>query len=550
MAKPEGVKLEYCPNCKKRSLFWNQTKQLWECLNTGCRLKYTSQEFSEYWYNQYKQQSKESTQGRVSPKAKQISFSAPLWLVNILESKRFWKLLICSAVVWWCWTAIQYSGNSIGLAFGLAVPILLLYAVKIILRRFLSDYKTLASQHQLSRVFYLIRKSPFLRFAIILATIALLVTTIWGMTGFVYRLITSPSPVYLLNMLVLIIAQIWLLSWLCGTLKHSRQLSSKPRFAVVFWSLFAVAVFCAFVGIRPFSDAKAIVLTSTKSAIISITEWWGHQQEQTTATIEPPSGSTTEPPAENQSPSPSINTSQGITNFYNVQPPYAKTFGGVSIHLMNNQNSLDPTWQQLLLFLNNDATDKKSYDLVSFPCGAFAEEVHNNAEAAGIKAAWVAVDFADSSDEHALNAFNTTDEGLVFVDCTGECCSSLIPSGFGSKTYGSANSWDKIAYVEVGEEYGLITANVASSPDYSCYLQYHAQKEQFERELDSYNIEVQQYNQWVTGRTFYAGSADYLRAKQWEQKLRSEAANLDKIGTSLGAFWEPFGIVSKIKIYW
>jgi hypothetical protein len=195
MTGPKGVKLEYCPDCKKRSLFWNETKQLWECLNPKCRLKYTSQEFSEYWYNK---QSGRTTPRRITRKRKtqQISFDAPLWLVNILESKRFWKLLICFAVIWWCWTAIQYSGNSIGLAFGLAIPILLLYAVKVILRKFLDNYKTIASQHYLSRVFYLTRKSLFLRFAIILTTVVLLVTTIWSMIAFIYQLPVA-SSVYL-----------------------------------------------------------------------------------------------------------------------------------------------------------------------------------------------------------------------------------------------------------------------------------------------------------------------------------------------------------------
>jgi hypothetical protein len=428
---------------------------------------------------------------------------------------------------------IQQSGNSLGQAIGIAFPILLLYIIKLLLRKYLNNYKTLAMQYTISPFFHAIRKSPFLRLGVILVTIALLATTIWSIYGFISNLIQDATLIYLLNMAVLIATQIWLLNWLCKTLRHSRYVSSKPKFAVVFWSVFVGIVFCALVGIHPFSDIKNI-------AIASITKWW----EQTTITAEQPA----EPSTENLPPP--INPTPGITNFYDVQPPYAKTFGGVSIHLINNQNARDPTWQQLLLFLSNDATDKKSYDLLSFPCGAFAEEIHNNAEVADIKAAWVAVDFTGSSDGHALNAFNTTDRGLVFVDCTGECCSLLIPSGFGSKTYGSANSWDKIAYIKVGDEYGLITANVASSSDYSYYLQYQEQKEQFERELDSYNIEVQQYNQWVTGRTFYAGSADYLRAKQWEQKLKSEEAKLDKISKSLGAFWEPLGIVSKIKVYW
>ena len=53
----------------------------------------------------------------------------------------------------------------------------------------------------------------------------------------------------------------------------------------------------------------------------------------------------------------------------------------------------------------------------SFTCGDYAEQVQNNAENAGIKCAWVGIDFTQGGG-HACNAFNTTDKGLIFIDCT------------------------------------------------------------------------------------------------------------------------------------
>ncbi len=239
--------------------------------------------------------------------------------------------------------------------------------------------------------------------------------------------------------------------------------------------------------------------------------------------------------------------------FYDKQPPYIKTLGGPRINLTNNKSALDPTWQQLMAFLAKDATDSRKYDLTSFPCGAFSEEVHNNAEAAGIRAAWVAVDFTDATVGHALNAFNTTDKGRVFVDCTGGGRSS--PSNragplSGAGTPASNSSWDKIAYIEVGKEYGLISASMASWPDYSVYSAYSEKRDRFFKELDSYNNEVRQFNQFVSGRIIYIGSADYSKATQWEQRLKSKKAELNALASSLGAIWEPLGIVSKVKIYW
>ena len=62
-------------------------------------------------------------------------------------------------------------------------------------------------------------------------------------------------------------------------------------------------------------------------------------------------------------------------------------------------------------------------------CGDFAERLHNNAEMAGIRCAYVAIDLSGYTDPnnygigsntgHALDAFQTTDRGLVYVDDTG-----------------------------------------------------------------------------------------------------------------------------------
>jgi uncharacterized protein YkwD len=298
MSGQEKVRLEYCPNCKLRSLFYNQTMQIWECLNPKCRRIYTSDKFSEYRYNQ---QSNQSTPRQAIRKRRtqQISFDAPLWLVNILESKRAWSLLICLAVSWWCWMGIQYSASSFGQAIGIAFPILLLFIIKLVLRKYLNNYKNLAMQHNISPLFYSLRKSPLLRLGIILMTITLLATTIWSIYSFISNLTQSASLIYLLNMAVLIAAQIWVLNWLCKTLRHSRYISRKPKFAAIFWPLLAGLILCAFVGVHPLSDIK-------DSAKASITDWWG----QTSIATKPPA----EPPAESPPSSSPSNSTPEITN--------------------------------------------------------------------------------------------------------------------------------------------------------------------------------------------------------------------------------------------
>gem|GEM_PF-718453 len=94
-----------------------------------------------------------------------------------------------------------------------------------------------------------------------------------------------------------------------------------------------------------------------------------------------------------------------------VQPPFQDA------HLVNYENARNPTWAQLSDFLLSDRTDRNDYVTGVYMCGDFARDVHNNAERAGIRAAYVAVELPDVY--HALNAFKTTDRGLVFIDCTG-----------------------------------------------------------------------------------------------------------------------------------
>jgi len=88
------------------------------------------------------------------------------------------------------------------------------------------------------------------------------------------------------------------------------------------------------------------------------------------------------------------------------------------VPLIDNPGATNPTWSQLLAFLSQEQTDKQTYIENSYDCSQFSRDVHNNAEAAGIRAAEVQVWFRNEKYGHALNAFLTTDYGLVYVDCT------------------------------------------------------------------------------------------------------------------------------------
>jgi hypothetical protein len=89
---------------------------------------------------------------------------------------------------------------------------------------------------------------------------------------------------------------------------------------------------------------------------------------------------------------------------------------------------------------------KDIIDGVSVPddpniCTDFAERLHNNAEMAGIRCAYVHVDLSNSNAGHACNAFETTDKGLIYIDCTGT-----------ENSYGPSHK-DTTVDIEIGKDY-------------------------------------------------------------------------------------------------
>lgn len=107
---------------------------------------------------------------------------------------------------------------------------------------------------------------------------------------------------------------------------------------------------------------------------------------------------------------------------YQFSEPVSNTvveYEGADGHIISfahNTSAVNPSYNQVIAFLKSDTTDQVPYDLNKFTCGDYAECVQHNAENMGYKCGWVFIELDDGN--HACNAFNTTDRGLVFVDCT------------------------------------------------------------------------------------------------------------------------------------
>jgi hypothetical protein len=77
-------------------------------------------------------------------------------------------------------------------------------------------------------------------------------------------------------------------------------------------------------------------------------------------------------------------------------------------------NLHNPTFAEASDFLEDDRTDENEYIEGEYVCSHFAADVNNNAEQAGIRCALVEIRFPDSG--HAIIAFETDDEGMVYFD--------------------------------------------------------------------------------------------------------------------------------------
>ena len=280
--------------------------------------------------------------------------------------------------------------------------------------------------------------------------------------GRMYRLILNLSALSLLGLLIwssvllfthqfmesplvgslLFLAELAVFIWLCRVV--SRNSWRQPSMKLTVFSLMCLFLVFSFAGVQPLSDYK-------DSLFSSISAWFRNADQSDTA----PSPSNTTP-----TPSDEINSHTGKYEDYYlglVDTPEGYLSGngcyddsGDFIVLINNENAVNPSHSRLVSFLRQDNTDQFPYIYTISPpgiyygtaeshvdleriqsiidgtaqpsdphvCADFAERLHNNAELAGIRCAYVSITLAGNVG-HACNAFQTTDRGLVHIDCTG-----------------------------------------------------------------------------------------------------------------------------------
>jgi len=100
----------------------------------------------------------------------------------------------------------------------------------------------------------------------------------------------------------------------------------------------------------------------------------------------------------------------------------------------NNPTAVNVTYDEVVGFILSDPTDQVPYGDDRYICIDYAVAVHDDAERRNITAGLVTCDVGGRP--HALNVFNTTDRGLVYIDCTGAAADA------------PAHSYDKIVQID------------------------------------------------------------------------------------------------------
>ncbi len=86
----------------------------------------------------------------------------------------------------------------------------------------------------------------------------------------------------------------------------------------------------------------------------------------------------------------------------------------------------NPTYKEMMEFLTGDETDSNPYVTGEYNCVDFSAQLSNNAEANGIRVAYVRL--RSEKWAHVLVAFETTDRGLIFIEPQSDSVVKLVIS--------------------------------------------------------------------------------------------------------------------------
>jgi len=388
-------RLMKCPKCGKITLFWNEKDGTFECLNLKCKRLFTEKELRDLVLNAA---SSDISKGRYE-EIQSVMTERELANNKVIRFKSTAR------------TVLRFGGK-------------FFEVILMCLRGLGRALRTAWRKRRVMRTFWrILPKALLLLFILAIAII---------ITSSVCQFITGDlkmTPVIMLSIAGLVVV-IW------GLTSMSRYRVSFTRFFMVtLISIIFVIVSSTYLGIRSLTDVKDNIMGAltteaeefrstvdltvqrTELKVISLAEALKESTEETVIKESKPVTETGTTESERGSEAVS-------TTFVHVQGGILVGADGSPIKLQNNAIAVNPSWNQLKDFLLKDETDRRRYDINTFVCADFAEMLHNNAEKAGIRTSYVSVQLGPClyypyGGGHALNAVQTTDRGLVYIDCTG-----------------------------------------------------------------------------------------------------------------------------------
>ena len=321
----------------------------------------------------------------------------------------------------------------------------------------------------------------------------------YKIVGRIYRLILNLSVLSLLGLLiwsgVLLFTQQFMQSplvgsllflfefaafiWLCGVV--SRNGWRQPSMKLTVFSLICLFFIFSFAGVQPLSNYKDTLFDSVSTYFRNAnqpaaTPSHSNQTYTLVINVSPSTGGSVSPSGGAYKSGSRVTLTANPATGYTFDQ-WTGDASGTSPNIVITVDSdthvtayfeeilpplRNPSWAELKDFLYEDDTDEMQYVYPTTVCYDFAQRLQKNAKAAGWRCALVTValeGYPDpygygipSNTEHALNAFETTDRGLVYIDDTG------IPS------YGPSNC-DKTVDVKVGGQY--IPKSIFPEPGWS-----------------------------------------------------------------------------------
>lgn len=87
----------------------------------------------------------------------------------------------------------------------------------------------------------------------------------------------------------------------------------------------------------------------------------------------------------------------------------------VDINTENTESLINVNYSTLISFIESDTTDEHEYEYYSFICIDFSLALLHNASLQNISSGIAILDY-HTWDGHAITCFDTTDEGVVFIE--------------------------------------------------------------------------------------------------------------------------------------